>query len=99
MASDNAVDDIYRDFAAMQAVINAPDSVATDKLLSLVRPIAEAPGPTQGLALELMADLALREGDAAGARAHLEKISQLQDIPNGLRQRAATLALVLDSKE
>ena len=99
LASDSAVDDIYRDFAAMQAVINAPDSVATDKLLALVRPIAEAPGPTQGLALELMADLALREGDAAGARAHLEKISQLQDIPNGLRQRAATLALVLDSKE
>lgn len=99
LASDSSVDDIYRHFAAMQAVINAPQSVATDELLFLVRPIAEAPGPTQGLALELMADLALRDGDIAGARAHLEKITQLQDIPNGLRQRAATLALVLDSKE
>ena len=46
-----------------------------------------------------MADLALRDGDINAAKENLTKISELQDIPNGLRQRAATLALVLESKE
>ena len=83
----------------MQAVINAPEDIATDELAALVGPIADKPGPTQGLALELMADLALRDGDINAAKENLTKISELQDIPNGLRQRAATLALVLESKE
>ena len=99
LASDSQIAPIYRNFAAMQAVINAPADIATDALASLVRPISQTSGPTQGLALELMADLALRDGDVAGAAAHLEAIAELQDIPNGLRQRAATLALVLESKE
>ncbi len=99
IAQDSAVADIYRDFATMLAVTNAPSESATDDLMALVAPIAESAGATQGLALELMADLSLRKGDVAGAKGYLEKINQLQDVPNGLRQRAATLSLVLDSKE
>ncbi|MGC6518164.1 MAG: hypothetical protein ACON49_09105 [Candidatus Puniceispirillaceae bacterium] len=99
LARDNALSDIYRDFAAMLAVTNAPASISTDELVALIQPVADKAGPTQGLALELRADLALRDNDIAAAKTYLEQITQLQDIPNGLRQRAATLALVLDSKE
>lgn len=99
LAADSTVAPIYRHFAAMQAVIHAPEAVDTDSLRQLVQPISQTAGPTQGLALELMADLALRDGDIQGAKAALEKITALQDIPNGLRQRAATLAIVLGSKE
>ena len=99
LAGEASLSEVYRHFAAMQAVINAPEDIATDELAALVGPIADKPGPTQGLALELMADLALRDGDINAAKENLTKISDLQDIPNGLRQRAATLALVLESKE
>ena len=99
LAGETSLSEVYRHFAAMQAVINAPEDIATDELAALVGPIADKPGPTQGLALELMADLALRDGDIDAAKENLTKISELQDIPNGLRQRAATLALVLESKE
>ena len=99
LAGEASLSEVYRHFAAMQAVINAPEDIATDELAALVGPIADKPGPTQGLALELMADLALRDGDVDAAKENLTKISELQDIPNGLRQRAATLALVLESKE
>ena len=99
LAGEASLSEVYRHFAAMQAVINAPEDIATDELAALVGPIADKPGPTQGLALELMADLALRDGDINAAKENLTKISELQDIPNGLRQRAATLALVLESKE
>ena len=99
LAGEANLSEVYRHFAAMQAVINAPEDIATDELAALVGPIADKPGPTQGLALELMADLALRDGDINAAKENLTKISELQDIPNGLRQRAATLALVLESKE
>ena len=99
LSRDQALGSIYRDFAAMQAVTNAPEAISTDELRELVRPIAEAAGSAQSLGLELMADLALRDGDIAGAKGYLENINQLQDVPNGLRQRAATLSIVLDSKE
>ena len=99
LSRDQALGSIYRDLAAMQAVTNAPEAISTDELRALVRPIAEAAGSAQSLGLELMADLALRDGDIAGAKGYLENINQLQDVPNGLRQRAATLSIVLDSKE
>ena len=98
LADDASVDQIYRHFAAMLAVTNAPESIDTEALMELIAPIAQSSGPTQGLALELMANLALRAGDLAGAKAHLSQIEELQDAPNGLRQRAATLAVVLDSQ-
>ena len=99
LANDASVDSIYRHFAAMLAVTNAPEAIDTDALMSLIRPVADVPGPTQGLALELMADLALRANDAQSAKGYLEQISELQDASNGLRQRAATLLVVLDSKQ
>ena len=99
LAQDKALAGIYRSFAAMLAVTNAPDEIATDELTALLAPVVNAAGPSQGLALELMADLALRDGDIAGAKGYIEQINQLQDVQNGLRQRAATLSLVLVSKE
>ena len=98
LANDNALGAIYRDFATLLAVTNAPQDSATSQLQELVAPLSEATGPTQGLALELMADLALRDGQISEAKGYLEKINQLQDIPNGLRQRAATLSLVLEGQ-
>ena len=98
LANDNALQPIYRDFAILLAVTNAPRDAATADLQDLVSPLAEATGPTQGLALELMADLALRDGQIADAKGYLEKINQLQDVPNGLRQRAAALSVVLESQ-
>lgn len=99
LSQDASLNEIYRNFAAMLAVTNAPDGVASDALTALIAPIAEMAGPTQGLALELMADVALRDGDIAAAKGFIEKINQLQDVPNGLRQRAATLSLVLENRE
>ena len=99
ISNDATIAEIYRNFAAMLAVTSAPDEVASDDLRALVGPIAETTGASQSLALELMIDVALRDGDIASAKDYLEKINQLQDVPNGLRQRAATLAVVLSSKE
>jgi len=99
LSKDSSLNEIYRNFAAMLAVTNAPDDITSDVLIALIAPIAEAAGPAQGLGLELMADVALRDGDVAAAKGYIEKINQLQDVPNGLRQRAATLSLVLENKE
>ncbi len=99
ISNDATIDEIYRNFAAMLAVTSAPDTIASDELRALIGPIADSAGAAQSLALELMIDLSLRDGDIAGAKGYLEKINQLQDVPNGLRQRAATLAIVLADKE
>ncbi|MGC6530271.1 MAG: hypothetical protein ACON4G_04545 [Candidatus Puniceispirillaceae bacterium] len=98
LSEDSALNIVYRQFAAMQAVINAPEAVAIEELEALISPIAEAAGANQGLALELMANLALEKGDIAGSKAFLEKINSLQDAPNGLRQRAISLSTVLDAQ-
>ena len=98
LSEDSALNIVYRQFAAMQAVINAPEAIAVAELEALILPIAEAAGANQGLALELMANLALEKGDIAGAKEFLEKINSLQDAPNGLRQRAISLSTVLDAQ-
>ncbi len=97
IAADSSNRQIYRDFATLLAVRHASETADADTLLAQIAPVAEAASPLQGLALELQADIALKSGDVAAAKSYLEQIGDLQDIPNGLRQRAASLLIALGS--
>ncbi|HEY9537113.1 MAG TPA: hypothetical protein VIS03_05915, partial [Kiloniellaceae bacterium] len=56
-----------------------------------LRPLAVPEAPYRSTALELLAALALREGDLAAAREHLTQITDDPAASAGSRSRAAEL--------
>ena len=74
-------------FAAMRDVDTGDPSTLRGEL----RPLAVSGAPYRFLALELLAALALREGDKATARDHLTQITDDPLAPAGSRSRAAEL--------
>ncbi|MEQ8357102.1 MAG: tetratricopeptide repeat protein [Kiloniellaceae bacterium] len=74
-------------FAAMRQMKDGDAARLRGELLNLATPEA----PYRFTALELLAALALREGDKAAAREHLIKITDDPAAPSGSRSRAAEL--------
>ena len=96
ISADKGIAQVYRDFATLLAVTHANDEQMNEALQSQLGALADNAGPLRGLAIEMQADLALKAGDVEGAKAYLEQINQLQEAPNGLRQRAASLLFALE---
>lgn len=82
-----AIRDLGTLFSAMHGMNEADPAVLRGDLLAL----SQAEAPYRYTALELLAALALREGDAAGARDFLTQITDDPSAPAGARSRAAEL--------
>lgn len=82
-----AIRDLGTLFLAMHSMNEADPAVLRGELL----PLSQAGAPYRFTALELLAALALREGDSAGAREHLTQITDDPSAPAGARSRAAEL--------
>ena len=78
--------------SVMSAVNTGDVADLQDRLSSLT----SAAGAWQALALELSAGLDLQAGDVAAAKAKIDQVLALPEIPNDLRQRAQRMALVLE---
>lgn len=79
------------DLAALFSVMHRMADGEAAALRGELRPLAAPEAPYRFTALELLAALALREGDTAGAREHLTQITDDPAAPPGSRSRAAEL--------
>lgn len=96
LSSDSAVAPLYQQAALLLSVMNAGDGANIDDLQGRLESLTSAAGAWQALALELSAGLDLQKGDRAAAKAKIDQLLALQEIPNDLRQRAQRLSLVLE---
>jgi len=86
-ASAKALTELGALYAAMRDIDSGDPAMLRGELRSLAAPGA----PYRFLALELLAGLALREGDKTTAREHLTEITDDPLAPAGSRSRAAEL--------
>jgi hypothetical protein len=86
-SSPRAVSELGTLFAVMRRMDGGDAAALRGELRSLTAPEA----PYRFTALELLAALALREGDTAAAREHLTQITDDPAAPAGSRSRAAEL--------
>jgi hypothetical protein len=77
--------------------MNAPADSSAQNLQDRLAPLIGAAGTWQGLALEQSAGLDLQTGKVDAAKAKLEQIIKLTEIPQSLRQRAQRILDILNA--
>ncbi len=95
IAADSALGPGFRDIAVLLSVLHQIDTADPEVLRARLEPLAGDAKAFRGSAWELMAVLALRAGDKAGATELYTKISDDREIPAGLRARAAQMLAAL----
>jgi hypothetical protein len=85
----------FKDAATLFSVLHQIDGGDSAALRARLQPLATDSQPFRFTARELLALIALGEGDAAAARALYTKISDDREAPAGLRQRAAQMLAAL----
>ncbi|MCC7167019.1 MAG: tetratricopeptide repeat protein [Rhodospirillales bacterium] len=89
LAADGSADKAYRAAATLQAALLTLDSADPQALERRVAPLAGTDSAWRHSAQEVLALLALRQGDRAKARDAYAKISDDAQAPRALRARAA----------
>ena len=97
LATDKSIDAFYQQAALLLSVMNAADGANAAELQARLLPLTGAAGGWQGLALEHSAALDLQAGNTAAAKAKLEQVLGLSEIPSDLRQRVARMVNILES--
>lgn len=97
IASDNAVDALYRDLASLMWALHGIETEAPEAIEARLRPLAAAGAPWRASAQELLGLLALRRNDAAEARRVFEALANDVTAPPALRDRADRVATGLRS--
>ena len=92
VAADGNADRLYRDLATLLAVGHGLDSGDPAQLAARIAPLTETGNPWRALARELAALVAIRRGDAAGARQTLQALATDPGASAGLRERAQRVA-------
>jgi hypothetical protein len=95
LAADGSADPLLRDLAAVLAAGRQVDTGDPAALKARLEPLAAAGAPYRYTARELLALLAIRTGDSAGARSTLEELSKEVDIPQAQQQRVGQLLATL----
>jgi len=95
VAADATLPASYRDLAVLRRVVVAGADMALAGRRAALDPIAAPGRPFRPLALEQLAYLLVEAGDTAGAIAALQALSQDQEAPSGLRQRATQMIVAL----
>ena len=85
----------FKEAATLFSILHQIDSGNPAALRARLQPLATDSQPFRFTARELLALIALGEGDAAAARALYTKISDDREAPAGLRQRAAQMLAAL----
>lgn len=91
LARDAAVPPLYRDLAALLAVLHQVDSGDPRALADRLAPLAAPGAAFRYSAMELQAVLAERRGDRAEARRLLEALAEDRAAPDGVRRRAGEM--------
>jgi hypothetical protein len=95
LAADGSADPLLRDLAGVLAIGRQIDSGDPAALKARLEPLAAAGSPYRYTARELLALLAIRTGDTAGARKTLEELSSESGIPQQQQQRVSQLLAAL----
>jgi len=95
VAADAALPVAYRDLAALRRVVLAGATLPLADRRALLDPIAVPGRPFRTLALEQLAYLLVEEGKTADAITALQALTQDQEAPQGLRQRATQMIVAL----
>ena len=95
VASDATLPASYRDLAVLRRVVLSGSEMLLAERRAALDPIAAPGRPFRPLALEQLAYLLVEAGDTAGAIAALQALSQDQEAPSGLRQRATQMIVAL----
>jgi len=95
VAADATLPASYRDLAVLRRVVLSGSEMALAERRAALDPIAAPGRPFRPLALEQLAYLMVEAGDTAGAIAALQALSQDQEAPSGLRQRATQMIVAL----
>lgn len=95
VAADATLPVAYRDLAALRRVVLAGATLPVADRRALLEPIAVPGRPFRTLALEQMAYLLVEEAKTAEAITALQALTQDQEAPQGLRQRATQMIVAL----
>lgn len=96
IAADSNLGDGFRAMATVLSVLHQIEDGEPDALRQRLVPLAAAGSAFRGSAWELMAVLALREGDRNRARDLYTQVSDDRELPAGLRARAAQMLAALE---
>lgn len=91
LASDSSVEPLFRDLAALYSVRMQIEDGDAATLSARLATLAADGNPWRYTARELQAVLALKGGDAAGARAIFTSLADDMDAPDSLRTRATEM--------
>ena len=95
LASDASLDPLYQQAATLLSVMVAPPDANVSELVARLSDLEMAVGPWQAMALETGAGLALRNGNKDDAVAKYKRLSEMADVPAGMRQRAERMIVML----
>jgi len=91
IAADHGVDAVYRDMASIRLGYLTVDSANPAELGKVIEPLAAESSPWRHSAREILALLALRQGDQPRATELFSRIAEDAAAPEGLRNRAAEM--------
>jgi hypothetical protein len=86
---------LFRDLATLKGVLLTLDTADPETLLKKVQPLADAGNPWHYTATELLALLASRRGDKAGAVSYYQKLADDAAAPQDIRARAVDMIAAL----
>jgi hypothetical protein len=91
VAGDSAISQTYRDLAVLRRVILAGADMDVSARRAALDPLAIPGRPFRTLALEQLAYLSVEAGETEAAITQLRALSNDQEAPTGLRQRASQM--------
>lgn len=97
LANASAAPPLYRELAALKAAILSLDSAEPAALKARLEPLAK--GAYRHSATELLAMVAVRQGDVAQARSLYQQLADDAAAPVGLRGRASEMLAVLAARD
>jgi hypothetical protein len=95
ISANPAISQTYRDLADLRRVILVGTEMEIAARRAILDPIAAPGRPFRPLALEQMAYLSIEAGEIDAAITQLRALSQDQESPPGLRQRATQMIVAL----
>lgn len=98
LANDAAVAPLYRDLATVLWGLHALDSADPGQVVTRLTPLAAPGAPWRASAREALVVIAVRGGQAAEARRHLDALLADEATPPALRERAGRLRQGLEGR-
>lgn len=95
VAADTGADSLYRDLAILLAAGATLDSAEPSQLAGRLQPLAQPSNPWRHAAQEMLAVLALRQGNRDSALSGFRALAADITAPNGIRERASAMLATL----